>query len=518
LINEETPVSDWTAGYVADIGYTYGYYHELNPLRARLAFANANVACPEFTTACELGFGQGLSANIHAAASGVEWYGTDFNPAQAGYAQELARSSGAAAKLYDEAFGEFCNRRDLPDFDFISLHGIWSWISDENRHVIVDFVRRKLKVGGVLYISYNTQPGWASFAPMRHLMTQHAEVLGAEGRGIVNRVEGALEFASKFLDTKPLYAAANPQIAERLNKLKEQNRQYLAHEYFNRDWHPMHFATVAEWLAPAKVSFACSAHFLDQIDAIHLTPQQQQFLKDLPDDMLRQSVRDFMINAQFRRDYWVKGRRDVGLLDRSDAIRNTRVLLLQHRSNITLKVSGALGEIVLLEKIYNPVLDALESYEVKTVGQLQAELAPQGIDLSQLLQTVMVLIGAGCLTPVQADGAITKARKQCDALNMHLLLKARGNNDVATLASPVIGGGVAVNRFQQLFLLALKEGKKQPDEWASHAWSTLAAQGQKIVKDGKALETPEENLAELREQARQFADKHLAVLEACKIA
>jgi len=26
-------MSDWTAGYVADIGYTYGYYTELNPLR-----------------------------------------------------------------------------------------------------------------------------------------------------------------------------------------------------------------------------------------------------------------------------------------------------------------------------------------------------------------------------------------------------------------------------------------------------------------------------------------------------
>lgn len=26
-------MSDWTSGYVADIGYTYGYYTELNPLR-----------------------------------------------------------------------------------------------------------------------------------------------------------------------------------------------------------------------------------------------------------------------------------------------------------------------------------------------------------------------------------------------------------------------------------------------------------------------------------------------------
>ena len=67
----------------------------------------------------------------------------------------------ASANLSDESFEEFCRRQDLPDFDFIGLHGIWSWVSDKNRQVIVDFIRRKLKVGGVVYVSYNTQPGWA---------------------------------------------------------------------------------------------------------------------------------------------------------------------------------------------------------------------------------------------------------------------------------------------------------------------------------------------------------------------
>jgi SAM-dependent methyltransferase len=152
---------DWSAGYVADIGYTYGTYPELNPQRVRLAFLVAGLVPPKVGNACELGFGQGMSVNVHAAASSTAWYGTDFNPAQAGFAQELAAASGTSARLYDESFAEFCGRDDLPDFDFIGLHGIFSWISDENRAIIVDFVRRKLKVGGVLYISYNTQAGWA---------------------------------------------------------------------------------------------------------------------------------------------------------------------------------------------------------------------------------------------------------------------------------------------------------------------------------------------------------------------
>lgn len=31
-------MSDCTAGYVADIGYTFGYYSELNPLQVKLGY------------------------------------------------------------------------------------------------------------------------------------------------------------------------------------------------------------------------------------------------------------------------------------------------------------------------------------------------------------------------------------------------------------------------------------------------------------------------------------------------
>lgn len=56
------------------------------------------------TTACELGFGQGLSTNIHAAAGPATWFATDFNPAQAANAQKVAQASNNGAHLYDQAF------------------------------------------------------------------------------------------------------------------------------------------------------------------------------------------------------------------------------------------------------------------------------------------------------------------------------------------------------------------------------------------------------------------------------
>jgi SAM-dependent methyltransferase len=511
-------MSDWTAGYVADIGYTFGYYPELNPLRVKLAFLNAGLVAPDMCTACELGFGQGMSANLHAAATVTHWHGTDFNPAQAGFAQEMAAVSGAHAHLYDEAFGDFAHRADLPEFDYIGLHGIWSWISDENRQVIVDFIRRKLKVGGVLYISYNTLPGWAAFAPMRHLMTEHAEVLGSEGRGIVSRIDGAIDFAEKLLATNPMFSRANPLVGDRITKLKNQNRHYLAHEYFNRDWHPMHFATISQWLQAAKVGFACSANYLDLVDVINLTPEQQTFLTDIPDAGLRESVRDFMVNQQFRKDYWVKGARSLSPLETAERLREQKVLLVTHRADVPLSVNGALGEASLNASVYEPILDLMADHKIRTLGQIEKALSGQDITFAQLRQAVMLMVGAAHFTVIQDEPAVSKAKKNTEKINAHILQKARGSNDISYLASPVSGGGFTVNRFQQLFLMAHQQGKKDAAEWAAFVWDILNRQSQKLVKAGETIESAEDNVAELTAQAEEFQLKLLPVLKALQIA
>ena len=81
----------------------------------------------------------------------------------------------------------------------------------------------------------------------------------------------------------------------------------------------------------------------------------------------------------------------------------------------------------------------------------------------------------------------------------------------------MIGGGVSVGRFQQLFVLALAQNRKAPADLARFVWDILAAQGQKIVKDGAPLETPEDNIAELTIQAQTFADKQLPILKALQV-
>ena len=510
-------MTNWTSGYVADIGYTYGYYNELNPNRANLAVLNAGYAPPSSGVHCELGFGQGMSVNIHAAASGSTWYANDFNPSQAAFAQSLASASGADAHLTDEAFVDFCSRSDLPDFDSIGLHGIWSWISDENRSVIVDFIRRKLKVGGALYISYNTQPGWANFAPMRHLMTEHAYVMGSTGKGVVNKIDGALEFAQKLLDTNPMFARANPSVIDRLKKVASQDKHYLAHEYFNKDWHPMHFATMSQWLSPAKIDFACSAHYLDHIDAVNLSAQQQALLKEIPDATFKESVRDFMVNQQFRRDYWIKGARKLSAIERAELTKQHKLVLISPREDISLKISGSLGEANMSEAIYAPILDLMSDHKIRNIQEIASKVQDKSINFAQVVQAAMVLVGSGHMASVQSEEQITKAKQTSAKLNKALIDRARFSAEITFLASPVTGGGIAVNRFQQLFFLAMRNGKKQPQDWASEVWSVISAQNQRLIKEGMALESAEDNVQELVNQANDFARKRLHLLKALEV-
>ena len=63
-------MTDWTAGYVADIGYTFGYYTELNPLRARLAFLNAGLVPPRQRHPLRIGLRPGHEREYPRSGSG----------------------------------------------------------------------------------------------------------------------------------------------------------------------------------------------------------------------------------------------------------------------------------------------------------------------------------------------------------------------------------------------------------------------------------------------------------------
>ncbi len=494
---------DWSAGYVVETGYTYGAYPELNPVRAALPLLMKGLRAPKIEAACELGFGQGCSAAVHAATQpGIDWWGCDFAPAQAVFARDLVAASGAKANFFDDAFDEFAERPGMPEFDFVALHGVWSWVNDEARAKIVAFLRRKLKPGGLVYISYNAQPGWALPGPLRHLMKRHAETLGAPGLGPAANLDAALGAMQRFFALDPVYSRLNPIVTERLEALVRQDRNYMVHEYMNRDWHPMWFADVEAKLSSAKLSFATSAYMADHVDELNLSGDMIAFLRGLGDASLRETFRDFAVQAQFRRDYWLRGVGPLSPADQARALRDQRVVLTKPAAQRPERARGIFAEIGLGGPVNDAIYDALGDYQPRSIGDLEAAL-PEGTSLQQLCTALALLMSQGAVAPAQAAETANRASDTARALNRELARRAAEATDLGFLASPVTGGSISASRFHQLFWLALQEGGG-PMDWARFAADTLARQGQALVAGGEAL-APEAGLAALEAQAAEFA-------------
>jgi hypothetical protein len=507
-------MSNWTAGYAADVGYTYGYFNELNPLNLKLALLDAGIQPPQIQQACELGFGQGLSVNIHAAAGSSHWFGTDFSPSQAGFAQQLAQISDNQACLFDQSFAEFTQRDDLPNFDFIGLHGTWTWISDENRRLLVEFIERKLNVGGVLYISYNTQAGWANMMPIRHLLNEHARLLSAPAEPTDQRIQHALDFTKTLLDSQPAYLQANPHIKTLFERVSQQHPHYLAHEYFSADWQPMPFSQMNEWLAPAKLDYVCSANPLDNIDALNLTESQSQLLAQQPHAGFRETLRDLCVNQQFRKDYWVKGAQRLDPFEQIEQLMALRFILTQPREEITLDVQGTLGQRQLKGTTYTPILDFFADYQIKTLQQLINAMQPHQIGLDKILQAVLILCGKGVLHLAQTADTIEQAGEKTRRLNRHLLQKARANDEIQFLASPVTGGGILIQGYEMLFLLAQQFGHHTPETIARFSWGLLKQRGIQLYDQGQPLLDDNANLHKLSEQVTYFLSGPMQVYRA----
>lgn len=508
-------MSDWTSGYVADIEYSAQYFLELNPARMSIALLNAGFVPPVIKNACELGFGQGLSINAHAAAqAGVKWYGNDFNPTHAAFAAGLAEQAGSGAELTDESFEEFFARDDLPDFDYIGLHGVWTWISDENRARIADFIKRKLRVGGMVYVSYNVLPGWAPALPMRELFVQHASQMSPPSMATEDKVGAAIEFVEGLFATSPIYAQANPSIAERVKAIRGQDKRYVAHEYFNRDWKPMYFMDMARVMSDAKLTFACSAFYGELVDDIWLTPEQQAFLGEVPSDLLTQQIRDYMVNQQFRKDIWIKGGETLSLTARMARAAQERVVMTTRAAEIPMTITMSGREVKLQETIYRPIIDFLADHRAVTIGELQAAVADRGIEPAQVLQALVVMIGAQHIAPARADKAVVLGKPGAARFNAAVADRARFSDDPPWIASPVTGGAVNLDRIVALMLGAYLAGATEVEALAAHAWNALAADGRRIVKDGQTLETAEENMAEMRVRATEFLKIHVPHMRA----
>lgn len=495
-------MQDWTGGYVTDIEYTSGFYRELAPTNMNFAALLRGFATPEANrsyTWLELGCGNGLSANALAACNPhSQFYAFDFNPVHIQNAQRLVRDAAIKNVSFFEDSFEEALRRDLPQMDYIVLHGIYTWVSRENREHIVALIRKLLKPGGVVYVSYNCLPGWGSKAPLRRLMTEYA---ARRGGPVTERVQAARDFIGTLKQSGTRYFAQNPPAQQMADNIVGQNVNYLAHEYMNADWDLFYHSDVAADMNKAKLTFAASATLIENSDEATLTPEAIKLLKQETDPVMRELLRDFAVNQQFRRDLYIRGARRFGNAELVNNANRLRLCLAQPRADLKLTVPLPLGEANLSPTVYEPILDALASGP-KTVQELAAAAkAPLGTCMNAT--TLLCSIG---YTYLMLDDPSSAATASCKAFNAAALARAVAGEELQVLVARNLGTAVTLGPVEQLLIYAHLQKLADP---VAFAWDRLKAFGKRLSDNGRTLETEEENLAKLHKRADEFGAKLL---------
>lgn len=510
---------NWNEGYVVDVEYTTGFFQELSPTYLNTVCVLNGiepVALDKPFHYCELGCGQGFSANVLAASHPQgNFYAVDFMPAHIARAQELADAASLRnLTLLESSFSDLAEGRvlGLPQFDFITLHGVYTWVSPENRRHVVNFIARHLKPGGIVYVSYNTMPGWASALPLQKLLMEFADQHPDRSDNQVRQARGLFEnltaLGAQFFSAN----ADNHVFGKRLDSLLTDKESYLVHEYMNRDWQPVYFADVARHLAEAKLEHAGSTTLLTAFPQLYFTPAQRQLLNGFADPVMRETVKDYLLNTSFRMDVFVRGARHMAPARQADWLRRMGLALTAAQGAITLDQAWATAWIGEKRDWYEAVLAALEDGP-KTLPELLATRGLSGCNLGDLAEIGAFLAKSGQGAMYFADAAATDVAS-ARAMNRAIAAQSQFGDHYQTLVSPLLGNGIGAGLVQRLVYAALLQAENADEALADPRELTrqVAAwlRQQDTAKD-KTAETEDKTKAELADTVRAILERRLPV-------
>ena len=484
--------ANWSDGYVTDIDYEYFYFHELAPAHMDyvcLQMGHRPPAMDRPFNYCELGCGMGLTTLGNAATNPTgQFFGVDINPNHVLSARRLAEEGQVENVTFLEASFEDLPGEDLPRFDYITLHGVWTWISPDVREQILAFIRSNLATGGAVYISYNGAIGWERRQTLGRLFKQL--VRSAPGH-LEQRVEAALAVMSELIEQGEGYFADNEVAKGWLEAVRGASVRYLAHEYLNDHWTLFYHADVARHLAEAKLSFAGSADVLRNFDRYVLKEKSNEIAQRVADPRFTEMLKDLDTNWGLRRDVYLRGTTHWTQQEAYELFGRQRVALVAERSKVETDTKTPIGESSIDPKLLNPVADALAERS-HSLGEL-LDLV-EGFSFFDVLVVSAVLIQNGLAVPApMRDTADATATSQ--HLNRVIGRRTLRGESIPVLVSPVAGQGILFGDLERCcyHYMAGDEELDAP-AMAKAVTADLAAIGRTPLHEGK--ETSEEQFVE----------------------
>ena len=475
-------MASWGDGYVTDVPYVSGYHAETVPIWMSTAATLLGYAVPGLTHPfryLDLGCGRGVTALVIAATTPhADVWAVDFNPAHVGSGRDIARRVGLSNIHFVEAsFDDLIHNppKGLTEVDYLTAHGVVSWISLENRRHLFSAIGRFLSPGGIAQVSYNVPTGWAGMRPIRKLMRLLADASP-------KRTDLALADIFKLLEDMKSAGAKmfqdHPTLGERVTRLRTADVQYVSHELLNRDWHPVMFPEVAAAMADIKCDYIGSAGLQDNFGGFTVPAGMAELFGQIHDTTLREAMRDIAGATQFRRDLYQRGPRRMSSAEhraRLDAMRFVRTFRPVADPFV---VQCPLGPLNVDPVRFLALLEFLKTGPA-TMGQLRArfiESAEAGLE-----EVVALLVGSGYLAPAATETPDDAAKQAAARLNeVHAVLFEQGYAQ-PYLAYPALGGAWQADGVEILALDELRRGR--PAEESSLAYAVL----HRITSGGRNL-------------------------------
>lgn len=479
---------DWSQGYVTDTTYVDRFFRELSPTWLNYVAALNGIKPPDLEqsfTYLELGSGFSTSAIVNAGAFPQgEFHACDFNAAHIAGARSHATAIGIGNIQFHQASFQELSLLDLPPFDFIVAHGVYSWVGDEARQEIRRIIKKNLKPGGLVYLSYNCLPGWSVEVPLRKLLVE----LASGSSDTPQRTEHALRLMKDLSTSKLRYFNDNPGALTAVDSYIKGSSNYLAHEFLNQAWEPFYSIDVAAEMAEVGTSYVGSATLVDNHETLVVNDTAAQTVAKLQTSRQRQLAIDFAVNRRFRRDVFV---RDTASRRRAEASQLNAVVIgsVDNPERLSARVTVPRGVITFQEDFIRDIQELMTRGSM-TIGEAVAALAGAGRNAIEITRNLIFLVAAGALMPfakTHDSRKTSKARELRNAKAERALAHIIEQQIQGAIPSEVLGNGVPIRPVEALALSELLAGADGAEALAGRLEAEILRLGLKIKSEGKEL-------------------------------
>jgi SAM-dependent methyltransferase len=494
-------------GYITDVAYIPGFYPNLAPVAIGYVAALNRVRPPAIDAPyryLELGCGLGRSFTTLAAANPHgEFVGVDVNPEHTAVAaRDIAAGGLGNARVITAGFGQLPD--DLGEFQFIGMHGVYSWVAQHVRDEILALARRHLAPGGLMLVSYNAMPGWAHLQPIRGILRQYAALRQGDS---LQRIRDALGYLVVLRDKHAKYFDDNPRAAAYVDGLLKQDIRYLAHEYLNEHWTSFYFAEVAAAFAGAGLGFVGSLPVFTNFWDLCVRPEFQELFRTTNNRLVTEAHKDFCANTAFRWDIYSREPRPLpdveARLRDADGFRfhvARKGVTLPFQSNLGIVTSTVQGP--LYQTLVGMLAEAsLPLSEIVRDGRVVG--TPPG-DVARAIDAGVAMglfeVSGGPLPP--ALGEVPDRVTVPHAFNRAMLAADSLGGRAVALASPVTGTGHTLGDFDAAILHELVE--RGSEGLAGRVATRLAGSGRSLQREGKPVTDSAEQQRIIEEACRNF--------------